>query len=198
METAEQQVELFARIRAALAKRFATAAKQPPAKVAVRRVKRRSRLPALIRKHFLKPKGHGLDIMWLTAVLNLEDKLAVMFRNLTDQPDDSNRALGVKYVQMGVNIWGGQHKPGAAGVEPKKQDLSSLKELFLQEGQQMEFYKRIKNSNYTKEDATGEDPWQMSKAYFDRCNQRGEIPCPTFIKLNQQKLFLSEFKIQDS
>ena len=114
---------------------------------------RRSRLPALIRKHFFKPKGHGLDIMWLTAVLNLEDKLDVMFRNLTDLPDDTNRALGVKYARVGVNIWGGQHKPG--GVEPKKQDLSSLKELFLKEGQEMEFYKRIKNSNFTKEDETG-------------------------------------------
>ena len=90
METAEQQVDLFARIREALAKGFATAktGRKPVAKAAVRRVKRRSRLPALIRKHLLKPKGHGLDIMWLTAVLNLEDKLEVMFRNLTGKPDD--------------------------------------------------------------------------------------------------------------
>lgn len=90
----------------------------------------------------------------------------------------------MKYVQTGVNIWSGHHKPGSAVVEPKKEDLSSLKELFHEEGHKMEFYKRIKNTNYTKEDETGQDQWQISKAYFDRCNQRREIPCPTFIKLN--------------
>jgi len=157
----------------------------------------------LIRKHFFKKKGKGLDIMWLTAVLNLEDKLEDMFGNQTGKNEiildwaDSNRALGVKYMQTGVNIWVGQHKPGVENVKPKKEELS-MKELFHEEGHKMEFYKRIKNSNYTKEDETGQDQWQISKAYFDRCNQRGEIPCPTFIKLNQQRLFLSVNKIQDS
>lgn len=96
--------------------------------------------------------------MWLTAVLNLEDKLEVMFSNLTGHSDDQHRALGVKYVQTGVNIWG-SHKPGAEGAEAKKQDLSSLKELFHEEGHKMEFYKRIKNSNFTREDDAAQRQW---------------------------------------
>jgi hypothetical protein len=88
METAEQQADVFARIREALAKRFTTQGKKTVKEGAARRVKRQSRLPALIRKHFFTKKHKGLDIMWLTAVLNLEDKLEVMFSNLTGHSDD--------------------------------------------------------------------------------------------------------------
>ena len=165
-------------------------------------LKSKSRIPGLIRKHFFKREGKSLDVVWLTAILNMEDKSAEMFKtdnnNLTGRKNDPNASLGAKYIHAGVNIWGSQHKPNVEGAEAKKEDLGSLGELFHEEGQKMEFYKHIKNANHTKEDEMGQNKWQISKAYFDRCNKRREIPCPTFIKLNSERLFLSEFKIKDS
>ena len=64
-----------------------------------------SSLPAVIRKGLLGKRQKGVDIMWLTAVLNMEDKLNVMFANLSGHPNDSNVNLGLKYAASGANIW---------------------------------------------------------------------------------------------
>lgn len=44
-------------------------------------------------------------MMWLTAVLNMEDKLNSMFTNLSGHPNDQNVNLGLKYAASGANIW---------------------------------------------------------------------------------------------
>ena len=62
-------------------------------------------LPAAVRKHLLGKKKKGVDIMWLTAVLNMEDKLNTMFTNLSGHPNDPNVNLGLKYAASGANIW---------------------------------------------------------------------------------------------
>ena len=72
---------MLKRIKGTLKMTFNAERKESTMQAKLRGVKRQGRLPALIRKHFFKKKGKGLDIMWLTAILNLEDKLEDMFKN---------------------------------------------------------------------------------------------------------------------
>ena len=65
----------------------------------------KSGLPATVRKHLLGKKKKGVDIVWLTAVLNMKDKLDAMFTNLSGRPNDPNINLGLKYAASGANIW---------------------------------------------------------------------------------------------
>ena len=72
-------------------------------------VKFKSRIPGLIRKHFFnKDKNKGLDIMWLSRVLNMEDKLEIIF--------ESYKSLGEKYKYCAGNIWANKN------LELKKTD----------------------------------------------------------------------------
>jgi hypothetical protein len=61
--------------------------------------------PAAVRKHLLGKKKKGVDLPWLAAVLNMEDKLNTMFTNLSGLPNDPYDNLGLKYAASGVNIW---------------------------------------------------------------------------------------------
>ena len=61
------------------------------------RIKFKSRIPDLIRKHFFTKKN-GIDIASMTALLNLKSKLDIIFHNTSGDPDDPNVNLGYRYV----------------------------------------------------------------------------------------------------
>jgi hypothetical protein len=96
--------------------------------------------------------------MWLTAVLNMEDKLNTMFMNLSGHPNDANVNLGLKYAASGANIWSNDYvkekalaaaqtaapeKPIAdpRQLQPKRQAqdevLTRLSTLFYEDSQKM-------------------------------------------------------------
>jgi hypothetical protein len=58
----------------------------------------------LVKKHFFKKKTQ-LDIVWLTGVLNMEEKLNIMFFDTDGYTNGPDSNIGNKYTSSGVNIW---------------------------------------------------------------------------------------------
>jgi hypothetical protein len=84
-------------------------------------LKFKSRIPGLIRKHFLSKRHTSFDLSWLISVCNLSAKLDVMFCDPSPMKEEfknkinpnlktifkfhTNINLGYKYVSSGQNIW---------------------------------------------------------------------------------------------
>ena len=65
------------------------------------KIKFKSRIPGLIRKHLFKKKSK-FDIFYVNGVLNMEQKIINMFDG---NPGTSESCLGSKYASGGNDIW---------------------------------------------------------------------------------------------
>jgi hypothetical protein len=95
---------------------------------------RTNRLQALVRKHCFKKKSK-LDIYWLTSVLNLEEKLMIMFFDIDGYTNGPDSTLGNKYASNGVNIWANDHQQPPydklnISLDEKREAIQKLSSIF--------------------------------------------------------------------
>lgn len=90
--------------------------------------------------------------MWLSRVLNMEDKLELIF--------ESYKSLGEKYKYCAGNIWANKNlelkKTGEENGDPGKlaeENFNKLSYIFQEDAQKAEFYKMAKNSSRTNLDS---------------------------------------------
>ena len=71
--------------------------------------------------------------------------------------------------------------------------LNNLNKVFHEDAHKMEYYNMVKKGYVASDDAVK----VRSIEYFNKCAKQKIVPIPAFIKVKDQKLYLTQTKIND-
>ena len=106
-----------------------------------------SKIPSLIRKHFIAGSNKRIDLSWAADVKTFLSKLEIIFENYTGRINDNNCNIGQKYLNYASKAFKKNHYQDRHGISNyiKKENLKELKYLFQEHVDKDGFYDLVKN-----------------------------------------------------
>ena len=144
----------------------------------------KSRIPALIRKHFISDyKCKKMDFAWLADVTPFWSQLGLIFANYTNRLNDHNCNIGQKYLNYAGKVFKKTYYKDRHGIRNhiKAEDLKDKKYLFQEAVDKDGFYDLVKNRPNRERTPVEE----IQAKYFDKLQSKWEVTVPKFVKINK-------------
>ena len=142
-----------------------------------------SKIPSLIRKHFIAGANKNIDFSWVADVKTFQSILQIIFENYTNRLNDNNCNIGQKYLNYAAKVFKKNYYKDRHGISNyiKAEDLKDKKYLFQEAVDKDGFYDLVKNR--PNRERTPVEKIQVK--YFDKLQSKWEVTVPKFVKINK-------------
>lgn len=106
-----------------------------------------SKIPSLIRKHFIAGSAKKIDFSWVADVKTFLSKLQIVFENYISRDNNNNCNIGQKYLNYASKAFKKNYYKDRHGISSyiQKEDLTDKKYLFQEDVDKQGFYELVKN-----------------------------------------------------
>jgi len=128
-----------------------------------------SKVPSMIRKHFIKGSNNTrIDFSWAADINIFLSKLQIIFENFSGKDTDKN--IGYKYLNYAAKVFKKNYYKDRYGIQNniKKEDLKEIKYLFQDNVDKDEFYDLVKNRPNRERDSLQ----NFKVKYFDKMTSK--------------------------